>query len=122
MLAIAVLIGLYSYSILLLGLLGLLFPLPIFIASVSFACLMYPIIKNDFQKFVNLQKNFKFDLLEKLTLITLFLLGLVNLVGALGPELSFDALWYHLTIPKIFIENHSIYFIQGNLFYYSLMP
>ena len=27
---------------------------------------------------------------------------LVNLIGALGPELGFDALWYHLTEAKLF--------------------
>ena len=45
----------------------------------------------------------------------------MNLVGALGPELGFDALWYHLTIPKIWLEAHRIFFIGGNL-YYSAMP
>lgn len=46
----------------------------------------------------------------------------VNLVGALGPELGFDALWYHLTIPKIYLQHGNIFFIPGNLFYYSAMP
>src|SRR3989344_8285715 len=49
-------------------------------------------------------------------------MALINLIGALGPEFSFDALWYHLTIPKIFINEHKIFFIPGGLFYYSIMP
>ncbi|MBI4092054.1 MAG: hypothetical protein HY427_02515, partial [Candidatus Levybacteria bacterium] len=48
--------------------------------------------------------------------------GIINLVGALGPELAFDALWYHLTIPKLYIQEGEIFFIPGNLLYYSAMP
>ncbi len=46
----------------------------------------------------------------------------VNLVGALGPELGFDALWYHLTIPKLYLLAGKIYHIPGGLLYYSEMP
>lgn len=62
---------------------------------------------------------------NKLVLFFGLLLGLqaiVNLIGALGPELAFDALWYHLTLPKLYLENHSVYFIPGGLLYYSAMP
>jgi len=60
--------------------------------------------------------------------LCLFLTGLwilqilVNLVGALGPELGFDALWYHLTLPKIYLQESRIFFIRGGLFYYSAIP
>lgn len=54
-----------------------------------------------------------------LSLITIQ--ALINLVGALGPELAFDALWYHLTIPKIYLQQNSIFYIGGHL-YYSAMP
>lgn len=47
---------------------------------------------------------------------------LVNLVGALGPELGFDALWYHLTNAKLFVQNHSLAPIPGNLLYWSGLP
>ncbi len=46
----------------------------------------------------------------------------VNLIGVLGPELGFDALWYHLTLPKLYLLHHKIYFIPGGLLYYSVMP
>jgi len=56
-------------------------------------------------------------------LLLLFILQLlVNLIGVLGPELAFDALWYHLTLPKIYLDSHSIFFIPGGLLYYSVMP
>lgn len=52
----------------------------------------------------------------------LLLQVLVNLVGALGPELGFDALWYHLTSAKLFLLKKSINPIPGNLLYWSGLP
>lgn len=48
--------------------------------------------------------------------------ALVNLLGAFGPELAFDALWYHLTIPKLYLDAQRIFHIPGGLLYYSAMP
>ncbi|MFC1627326.1 hypothetical protein ACFL18_02070, partial [Patescibacteria group bacterium] len=56
-------------------------------------------------------------------LLSLFILqALVNLIGALGPELGFDALWYHLTEAKLFLQNQSIVPIKGSLLYWSGLP
>lgn len=121
MLKIAFFIGIYSYSVLFLGLLGLLnnfFLLPVtalFIAVLLFSN------KKELKKLLHIKVKIK----SKREIILFLLLGLlffVNLVGALGPELAFDALWYHLTIPKMFLLNNKIYFIHGNLLYYNLMP
>ncbi len=60
--------------------------------------------------------------LDKLWLGLLIVQALVNLVGALGPELGFDALWYHLTEAKIFLTSRSINPIPGNLLYWSGLP
>ncbi len=55
--------------------------------------------------------------------IILFLIFIaLNFIGAIAPEKEFDALWYHLTIPKIYLSDHRVHFIPGNLFYYSAMP
>ncbi|MBI4099823.1 hypothetical protein HY440_02345 [Candidatus Microgenomates bacterium] len=48
--------------------------------------------------------------------------AIVNLIGAFGPELGFDALWYHLVIPKLYLAAGQIYHISGGLLYYSEMP
>lgn len=40
---------------------------------------------------------------------------LLNFIGALAPELSFDALWYHLTLPKLYLAWGGIRFPEGNL-------
>ncbi|MGE5041743.1 MAG: ArnT family glycosyltransferase [Candidatus Levyibacteriota bacterium] len=63
-----------------------------------------------------------FSLFQKFLIGLLLLQSVVNFIGVLGPELGFDALWYHLTLPKIFLEHHKVFFIPGDLLYYSLFP
>lgn len=60
--------------------------------------------------------------LDKLFLGLLVVQALVNLIGALGPELGFDALWYHLTEAKLFWQRGSIAPLPGNLLYWSGLP
>lgn len=55
-------------------------------------------------------------------LVLLIIQVLVNLIGALGPELGFDALWYHLTEAKLFLSRGSLAPIPGNLLYWSGLP
>ncbi len=119
----ALLIGLYGYLILFLGVLGLLSKQIIFSATLIFIILAIFIFKKNILNFkITLKKfnrkNFFFYILLSILLLT----GLVNLIGALGPELAFDALWYHLTIPKMYLLKGSFYFIPGGTLYYSTMP
>jgi len=60
--------------------------------------------------------------LANLFLFLITLQALVNLIGALGPELGFDALWYHLTEAKLFLQQKSLDPIPGNLLYWSGLP
>lgn len=60
--------------------------------------------------------------LDRLFLVLLIIQALINLIGALGPELGFDALWYHLTEAKLFRASGSIAPIPGNLLYWSGLP
>lgn len=46
----------------------------------------------------------------------------VNLIAVFAPETGFDALWYHLTISKIYLTSHFVFHIPGGLLYYSAMP
>ena len=46
----------------------------------------------------------------------------INLIGALGPELSFDALWYHLPIARMLSEHGTWGTVQGGLLYHSGFP
>jgi hypothetical protein len=118
MFALAVIIGIYSYIIFILGLAGLLRPFFIVTATVLFLAGSIFYFKKNPQDIPSVSIKNK----NKPLLMMILILSLINLLGALAPELSFDALWYHLTIPKIFLEAHRIFYIEGGLFYYSLMP
>src|SRR3989344_7589861 len=111
MFTLALLIGIYSYSILFLGLLGLLYKQYLILLTVPYAIALvcanrkalcsflqyFNVLKKSLQKLKIKRKVFSNFLITLLILQTV-----VNFVGALGPELGFDALWYHLTLPKIY--------------------
>lgn len=119
MFAVAILIGIYSYIIFGLGTLSLLNSK--IILTTSFFYLLFSIIYIKNTSGIP-RINIKFIKRNKLIFGLLFVSSIINLFGALGPELSFDALWYHLSIPKIYLQNNEINFIPGGLFYYSVMP
>lgn len=127
MLAFALLIGIYSYGIFTLGVLDVLTKTNCILLTVIWFILL---VFFERKSFTNSLKKFSLLHLSKIThekqiflLIALFILQLaVNLTGALGPELAFDALWYHLTLPKLYLLHHAIYHIPGGLLYYSDMP
>lgn len=121
----AFLIGIYSYIIFSLGILHLLNRNLIFFVTVLFLFLTLIITKNAiFHLWIYIRK-YKLNIQNrKLTafLVALILIQVsINLIGALGPELGFDALWYHLTMPKIYLQLGRIFYIGGHL-YYSAMP
>lgn len=115
MFALAVSLGILSYTLMGLGLVGWLSQTTIYIVLfiwlVSITPFTFPPLK--------LRGGIKRG--------DIFLLGIlliqvvVNLVGALGPELGFDALWYHVPIPQAWLAQHKIAFLGGNL-YYSGLP
>ena len=121
----AVLIGLYSYSIFFIGVAGLLnrglVALLTAVFSTLVIILIFRLIK--FPPISGIKKGItQLKFFEKIILLLLLSQIIVNLIGVLGPELAFDSLWYHLTLPKIYIENHKIFHIPGGLLYYSDMP
>ena len=126
MFTIALLVGIYSYLIFSLGLLGFLYkPTVVLLTIILISLSAFSLKKNlkiyDFKsKLISFIK--KSTKLELILLAMLTIQGIVNLIGTLGPELGFDALWYHLTLPKIYLTNHFIDYIPGGLFYYSAMP
>jgi len=124
MFSLAILIGIYSYSIFLLGIAGLLFKNYILIISLVYILLSLFFFKNKIFNTLSTARNFIIPK-EKLSLLFLIIIIVqlaINLIGVLGPEISFDALWYHLTLPKLYVLWHSIFYIPGNLLFYSAMP
>ena len=121
MLSLAFIIGFYSYVLFFLGISGIFYgPLVLFVSFVFFSVLITSFRKQIFSFFTSI--HFPKTVIGKLFLTLFSLQALVNLIGALGPELSFDALWYHLTLAKLYIINHTIAFFPGGLLYYSPMP
>lgn len=119
MFALAFLIGIYSYIIFILGISGALTKGPVLVSSLIFISGAYSYFKKHKEDLPRLNLRNK----KLRPFLALFgVLAVINLIGAIGPELSFDALWYHLTIPKLFIQEQRIFYIEGGLFYYSVMP
>lgn len=117
MFTLALLIGLYSYSIFFLGVAGLL--TPGYLLPVSLFWSFFILWK------IGIYLGFRIWNLEfwsKAILFLIILQLLVNLIGSLGPELGFDALWYHLTLPKMWLADGSLKFYPGSVFKYSVMP
>lgn len=63
----------------------------------------------------------KNKLIYLLIWLPIIFLGLLNLLTVFTPEIGFDALWYHLTLPKLFLFKRQ-WFFDGGLLYYSVMP
>lgn len=124
MAALAILIGIYSYLILALGLLGILSKGPVFLVSLPFLVLaILYFSKLNYRKIIDqAREEVKKDRLVYLAVILLAIQVLINLAGALSPELSFDALFYHLPIPKLYATYHRVFHIPGGLLYVSALP
>jgi len=128
MFTLAIFIGIYSYLIFVLGLLGILSKRYVIESSLLFVLLAFFYKKKLFFEFFIKSplrfslKSIKNNKLQSICVFFIICQLVVNLIGALGPELGFDALWYHLTLPKIYIIYRSIQHIPGGLLYYSDMP
>lgn len=116
----ALAIGIYSYLILFLGLSGFLIKSNILILSVLYWSFVFFYVYSRKRGQLNFKKSF--DKLSILCIVLLGVMSIVNLIGVLGPEISFDALWYHLTLPKLYLYNQSIFHVPGSLLYYTDMP
>jgi hypothetical protein len=117
MFTLSIFIGIYSYIIFFLGLTGHPTRLNVQIISLVWLFILFLKIKNYLKI-----KNLKLKIKQKLLLSILVSQLLVNLIGVLGPELGFDALWYHLSLPKLWLSEHLIRFIPGAVYKYSVMP
>jgi hypothetical protein len=128
MFAIAIFIGVYSYIIFTLGILGLIYKPVILLTTLVYLLLCAVIFRSAISKFkikFEPKENFKFIKTNKLfsfVILVILIQAAVNLIGVMGPEISFDSLWYHLTLPKLYILNHSIFHVPGSNLFYSDMP
>jgi 4-amino-4-deoxy-L-arabinose transferase-like glycosyltransferase len=128
MFVLAILIGIYSYLIFFLGVLGLLYK-PLVLATTIVYFVILTIFYREKLKYLLTSLNikrlavwFKGNKLFSFVVFIILFQALINLIGVFGPEISFDALWYHLTLPKFYIMDHQIMFIPGVKMAYSVMP
>ncbi len=118
----AVACGIFSYYLFFLGLIGQLnYPL-ILIGTAYFLLYSYFLVKEWWNCLHIFNWLKSLDTLEKTAVSLIVLQVFINLVGALGPELGYDAVWYHLTIPRIWLLEERIFFIENGPFSYSLLP
>lgn len=120
----AILSGVYSYLIFILGISGNLHRNIIILITTLFLSISFILFKNNIARsYLRLKREIaKWSKQSTFIFLLILIQSFINFIGAVGPELSFDALWYHLTLPKLFLEQNSLYFIEGNLLYYSLFP
>src|SRR5579862_9242925 len=101
MFTLAYFIGIYSYAIFTLGIFGYLTKLNIFLLTfvwfVTLVLFERSRIVPNYRKINKILLTFNkiYKSPTSLFFILFVLLMFVNLIGALGPELAFDALWYH---------------------------
>src|SRR6185437_7584099 len=120
----AIFVGVYSYLIFFLGIFGVMTRENVQNVSLLWVIALLIFYRKAFiESFNKLQaKELKLKNFYICTFALIVLLAIIKLIGALGPELAFDALWYHLTLPKLYLLHHAIYHIPGGLLYYSDMP
>jgi hypothetical protein len=121
-------ISILAYIVFFIGLVGYLYKElvgGIFIA-------LFVIFLRDVKKIVLEAKSFVEGGIEKkvwkrwkpnfsaLLVLFLVLFAFANLVSSFAPPRHYDVLAYHLAVPKLYIENHSIYYIDYN--FYSNLP
>jgi len=116
MVELAILIGIFSYLVFAVGLLSGLNYLSYLSLGFLGVIVFLAIKKKVWEKIIGFFREIKKDKISLLIFVLLFIQAVVNLLGALGPELGFDALWYHLTIPKIYLAQGRVFFIPGSLF------
>ena len=119
MISLALLTGIYGYGSFFLGIARVLSVHTISVLSFFyFLSLTLVFVKNKH----NITLIPRFSISTFLLLLIIFFQTIVNFIGVMGPEYSFDALWYHLVFPKLYLINHAVMHIPGGLLYYSDMP
>ncbi|MDP3940701.1 MAG: glycosyltransferase family 39 protein [bacterium] len=117
-------VGLYAYALFFFGIIGILTRQAAIGLSLVSIIALVPIAISSLGKgysFISALFSPKY-FRALLYLVLIVLMASVNLAGALGPEVAFDSLWYHLVLPKLYLLSNTMTFVPGGLLYYSAMP
>jgi len=99
--------GSTAIIIYLIGIIGFLYKIPIYILWITFASLGIKELLADFKNNTSTIQD-KIPLPYKIILSLLFLIMLFNFLLSLTPEIFYDSLVYHLGAPNYFKINHKI--------------
>ncbi|MEW6556906.1 MAG: phospholipid carrier-dependent glycosyltransferase [Elusimicrobiota bacterium] len=111
-------LGLIAYIIFLLGISGLLYFLPIVAIILFFTVFGFLDFKKNPVKFVI--KKGKLSLLDIFVAGILLVAMLINLAGALSPEIFYDSLVYHLAVPNYYKLHNKM--LNMPYVFYSNLP
>jgi len=108
--------GCFSYLVLAIGLLKVLYPAVILTAIGIIGVIVIPEIRNLYSEIVSIKKSSKNpcrspgDFLLGFSMVCI---GGMALVCALAPPtgMDWDGLAYHLAVPKLYLMHHSIYYV-----------
>lgn len=125
MFAAAVLLGAFGYSILILGLTENLTPGPIRVITLVYLTMLLCILLKRRRKTAKEIRTIQ-EIISSpggiLLSVLLTIALVVNLIGALGPEIHFDSLWYHLTLPKMYLMYGKFDIFPNPPFFHSALP
>lgn len=113
-----VFIGFFTYAV---GLAGQLYPQTIWLfllagSGIGLYLTFRDSLDTDLPHRSSLFPKQEWGMATKALSIVIMLSGFLNLIGALAPETGFDALWYHISIPEIYVNTHRVAFLpQINL-------
>lgn len=114
-------LGFIAYSIFIMGILKALYVLPVIILIILLAAAgVSDLRKNPAKTAVIGQSGGKLSLIDIFALMLLSIAILVNLAGALSPEIFYDSLVYHLAVPNYYKLHHRI--LNMPYVFYSNLP
>ncbi|HYK08734.1 MAG TPA: hypothetical protein VEW42_04530 [Candidatus Eisenbacteria bacterium] len=122
MFEVALSLGIFSYGVFFLGLLGFLYPPVLITYTLLFGIVFAFRSKTSIAQGIKKMRNAEYSPILLLGIAYLVVQAGVNSIGLLGPEIGFDAVWYHLTLPKLYLLYHAVLHFPGGVLYYSDMP
>ncbi|MDI6892708.1 MAG: glycosyltransferase family 39 protein [Actinomycetota bacterium] len=111
-------LGVLACGVYLIGLLGLLYTWLIWLVTLVLAVLLGRDILSHLRSIWGKLSRPELPKLEKkniflVSILTFLSLHVIfNLIGALAPETIFDAIWYHLALPEMYLQNHKVFFVS----------
>lgn len=114
-------LGFIAYLIFIMGIFKVLYSLPIIIMIILFVVAGFlDLRKNPVKMTVPVHGGGKLSVIDILALVLLSVAILVNLAGALSPEIFYDSLVYHLAVPNYYKLHHKI--LNMPYVFYSNLP